>query len=194
MNLAIFASGNGTNARNIIEYFVDHSFIKVKLIVCNVPTAGVIKIAENYNIESIIINRKQFYESQELLDKLKAKGINFIVLAGFLWLLPPYLIHSYARAIINIHPSLLPKYGGKGMFGHFVHDAVFEAQDNETGITIHYVNERYDEGDIILQAKCNIDENDNVEDIQLKVQKLEHEFFPIIIEKLVSNIKQQAEN
>lgn len=185
-NLAIFASGTGSNAKKIIEYFRENSNINVQLIVSNKKDAPVLDIARSNGIDTLIINRNNFYETDDLLKQLHARQIDFIILAGFLWLLPAYLVQAYPRRIINIHPALLPKYGGKGMYGMRVHEAVKTAGDLESGITIHYVNENYDEGDIIFQAKCALNVNDTSATIAHKVQLLEHEYFPKIIEQLLT--------
>ncbi|MFN7116774.1 MAG: phosphoribosylglycinamide formyltransferase [Saprospiraceae bacterium] len=185
-NLAIFASGTGSNAKKIIEYFRENSNINVCLVVSNKKDAPVLDIARMNGIETRIISRKDFYETEDLLQQLRAYNIDFIVLAGFLWLLPGYLVQAYPRRIVNIHPALLPKYGGKGMYGMNVHEAVKAAGELESGITIHYVDENYDEGDIIFQKKCVLDANDTSKDIAQKVQLLEHEYFPKIIEQLLT--------
>lgn len=185
-NLAIFASGTGSNAKKIIEYFRDNSNINVRLIVSNKKDAPVLEMARENGIETLIINREEFYKTQDLLQQLHTRNIQFIVLAGFLWLLPHYLIEDYDRRIINIHPALLPKYGGKGMYGMRVHEAVKAAGEVETGITIHYVDENYDEGDIIFQKKCVLDANDTSEDIARKVHALEHQYFSKVIEQLLT--------
>ena len=182
--IAIFASGTGSNARKIVEHFQDHSAIEVSLIVSNRPTAGVLDLAAEYGIPSLILERETFYETEDLLDRLR--GIDLIVLAGFLWLIPPYLIRRFPRRIINIHPALLPKYGGKGMYGRHVHRAVKEAGETESGITIHYVNERYDEGGIIFQASCDLAPDDEAEAVARKVLALEHQHFAPVIEQLLT--------
>ena len=185
-NIAIFASGRGSNARNIINYFNNHTSISVKLIVSNKSTAPVLDIGKQANIDNIVINRDDFYQSTALLDLLQKKHIDFIVLAGFLWLIPSYLVSGYNNRIVNIHPALLPKYGGKGMYGMNVHEAVFAAKEPETGITIHYVNEHYDEGNIIFQARCTLDSTDTPETIAGKIHQLEQAHFPRIIEATVN--------
>jgi phosphoribosylglycinamide formyltransferase-1 len=185
MNIAIFASGTGTNAKKIIEYFENDDKINIRLIVSNKATAPVLDIARENNIDTLVINRHDFYKTKHILEKLNDYSVDFVVLAGFLLLVPTYLVESFENKIINIHPALLPKYGGKGMYGMNVHRAVFEAQEKETGITIHYVNEKYDEGAIIFQAKCLIDETDTPETIAGKVRILEHEYFPKVIEQTI---------
>ena len=185
IHIAIFASGAGSNARKIIEYFENKGLrIKVSLIVCNVPGAGVLEIAEEKGIPSLMVNKSDF-TANGYVESLKNAGIDFIVLAGFLWKVPEVLVRAYPKAIINIHPALLPKYGGKGMYGARVHDAVITAGEKESGITIHWVNEHYDEGAIIFQAKCSIDANDTAENLSNKIHALEHAHFAPTIEKLL---------
>lgn len=185
IKLVIFASGSGTNAEEIIKYFNKVPDIKINLIMSNNPKAYVIERAKNYKIDYKIFNRKDFYDSDEVLNILNEYQIDFIILAGFLWLLPKNLVEHYSNRIINIHPALLPLYGGKGMYGAKVHEAVLKSGDKETGITIHFVNELYDEGAIIFQAKCPVHKGDTVEKIQERVHKLEHKYFPSIIEKTI---------
>lgn len=184
-NIALFASGTGSNARRIIEHFRNHPTVHVALIVSNKPDAGVLRIAEDENIPTLIIEKEQFFRGNGYVDELKQFNIEFIVLAGFLWKIPQTLINAYPLAIVNIHPALLPKYGGKGMYGHFVHEAVVAAGDKESGITIHFVDEHYDHGDHILQVTCPIEPGDTPDDVAKKVQKLEHEYFPKTIEQLL---------
>jgi len=188
--LAIFASGTGTNAENIIRYFKGNENIEIRLVLTNNPKAGVINRATDLNIPVQVFTKDEFYNSNKISDLLNENNINFIVLAGFLWLLPPVLIKKYPDRIINIHPALLPKYGGKGMFGDQVHMAVKSNNDKETGITIHFVNEHYDEGKIIFQAKCKIDTiNESIDEIATKVHQLEYEHFPEIIEQVLTQLK-----
>jgi formyltetrahydrofolate-dependent phosphoribosylglycinamide formyltransferase len=185
VHIAIFASGAGTNARKIIEYFENKDLrIKVSLIVCNVQGAGVLEIAEEKGIPSLMINKSDF-AANGYVESLKNAGIDFIVLAGFLWKVPEVLVRAYPKAIINIHPALLPKYGGKGMYGARVHEAVIAAGEKESGITIHWVNEHYDEGAIIFQAKCSIDANETADSLANKIHALEHGHFAPTIEKLL---------
>ena len=183
--IAIFASGNGTNAEKIFEYFQDHPKITVALLLSNKTDAGVISRAIKFNIPTRVCSRHEFYETDLIVNKLQEKKIDLIVLAGFLWLIPPNLITAYPEKIINIHPALLPKYGGKGMYGMNVHHAVKNAGEKESGITIHYVNENYDEGNIIVQETCRLTPDDTLETIAKKVQKLEHEFYPKVIAEVV---------
>lgn len=183
--LAIFASGTGSNAKKIVAYFRENPYINVSLIVSNKKDAPVLDMARANGIETRVIDRKGFYETEDLLQTLQAQQIDFIVLAGFLWLMPFYLIKAFDRKIVNIHPALLPKYGGKGMYGMRVHEAVKAAGERETGITIHYVDEQYDHGDVILQEKCALTPNDSPQTIAHKVQVLEHLHFAPVIEKLL---------
>jgi phosphoribosylglycinamide formyltransferase-1 len=183
--IAIFASGSGTNAQNIIEYFKKKDNIKIVLILSNKKNAFVLERAKTFNIPFIIFDRKQFYESEHIVDLLLEKHIDLIVLAGFMWLIPNNLIQAFPDRIINIHPALLPKYGGKGMYGINVHRAVIKNNEKESGISIHLVNEKYDEGKIIFQAKCNVDISDTPEKLAKRIHLLEHEHFPKIIEKLL---------
>ena len=187
-NIAILASGAGSNAQKILEHFSDRMDIAVRLIVSNKQEAGVLNIAKVASIDTFVVTRDSFYSSTDLLIELNKRNIDFIVLAGFLWLIPPYLIQHYPDRIINIHPALLPKYGGKGMYGHFVHEAVHLAKDNHSGITIHYVNEKYDEGSIVFQERCEILPSDQPVDIARKVQVLEHSYYPTVIDQLVSSL------
>jgi phosphoribosylglycinamide formyltransferase 1 len=187
-NIAILASGAGSNAQKILEHFSDRMDIAVRLIVSNKQEAGVLNIAKVASIDTFIVTRDSFYATTDLLVELDKRNIDFIVLAGFLWLIPPYLIQHYPDRIINIHPALLPKYGGKGMYGHFVHEAVHLAKENYSGITIHYVNEKYDEGSVVFQERCEILPSDQPEDIAKKVQILEHLYYPTVIDQLVSSL------
>ena len=189
IQLAVFASGAGSNAQKIIHYFVAHPHINVVLIVCNKPGAGVTDIAAKENIPVLLIEKEQFSQGNAYSDELKAKGIDFIVLAGFLWKIPPALVAAFPNKIINIHPALLPKYGGKGMYGHFVHEAVIKTGEKESGITVHYVDEWYDHGNIIFQATCPVDENETPATLAHKIHVLEHTHYPAVIEKTVQTVK-----
>ena len=184
-NIAIFASGSGTNAENIARYFESHPRIHVNLILSNKPEAYVIKQAKNLNIPTVTFNQKELSQKEKILPVLEDNKIDLIVLAGFLLLIPKYLIESYPNSIINIHPALLPNYGGKGMYGDRVHKAVLDNEEQESGITIHYVNEHYDEGNIIFQKKCPVYSEDTPETLAKRIHKLEHEYYPRIIEKLL---------
>ncbi len=185
MKIVIFASGNGTNAENIIKYSKEFKSFEVALVVSNKPDAFVLERAKRLNTPTLVINRHDFYESNISIEKIKQFSPNAIVLAGFLWLVPKNIIEAWPNKIINIHPALLPKYGGKGMYGMHVHEAVKENKETETGITIHFVNEKFDDGNIIFQEKCKIDKTDTPEDIANKVHELEHQFFPRVIEKFL---------
>ncbi|MDR0755122.1 MAG: phosphoribosylglycinamide formyltransferase [Prevotellaceae bacterium] len=184
-NIAIFASGSGSNAENIIRYFENNENVKVKILLCNIPTACVLKRADNFGVPSVIFSKDDFYKSDKIIDKLLRNEIDLIVLAGFLWLVPESIIHLYNNRIVNIHPALLPDYGGKGMYGNNVHKAVIADGKKESGITIHYVNENYDDGDIIFQAKCAISDTDTPETLAQKVHALEYEYYPKIIESVL---------
>jgi len=183
-HIAIFASGAGSNARKIIDYFEGSAQIKVSLIVSNVATAGVLAIAKEKGIPTLLINKTEF-TATGYVESLQNADIHFIVLAGFLWKVPEVLVRNFPKAIINIHPALLPKYGGKGMYGAKVHEAVIAAKETESGITIHWVNEHYDEGAIIFQANCTLDANDTPDTLANKIHSLEHTHFAPTIEKLL---------
>jgi phosphoribosylglycinamide formyltransferase-1 len=185
MNIAIFASGSGTNAEAIIRYFKNKGRHKVSLIVCNNPGAFVLKRAADHSIPHLLITKTDFSEDS-LLAALKRYHIDFIVLAGFLWKIPDFLLKEFPDCVVNIHPALLPLYGGKGMYGMRIHQAVLEAKDKESGITIHYVNEHYDEGRIIFQKKCPVDAKDTPESLAEKIHALEHEYYPPVIEEVLN--------
>lgn len=185
-NIAIFASGDGSNAQNIIDYFKSSTNIKVALVVSNKSTANVLNRAKSANIPTLIIDRASFYETEKTIDCLKTAHIDLIVLAGFLWIIPESLVKAFPDKIVNIHPSLLPKFGGKGMYGMNVHKAVVKEKEKESGITIHFVNEEYDKGKIISQHKCSVSENDTADTLANKIHQLEYENFPKAIEKLLS--------
>lgn len=186
--IAIFASGSGSNAERIVEYFAENQDISVELFLTNNSQAGIVERGKRLGIPTLIFDKKSFTKTDKIVNILQSQKIDLVVLAGFLWLIPENLIKAFPNKIINIHPALLPKYGGKGMWGHFVHEAVVASREKESGITIHYVNEHYDEGESIFQAKCNIDKNDSPEDVQRKVQVLEHQYFPVIIEDVLKKI------
>lgn len=183
--LAIFASGSGSNAENIATYFSNKPEFEISAILSNNANAFVLSRARSLNIPTLVFSRSEFNETDKIVDFLAEKKIDFVVLAGFLWLLPLNLLRKYPDSIVNIHPALLPKYGGKGMYGMNVHKAVVENKEKESGITIHMINEKYDEGKIVFQAKCNISSGDTPEDVAEKIHKLEYEFFPKIIEQLL---------
>ena len=183
--IAIFASGSGSNAENIIRYFSDNKSVKVVLVLSNQSRSGVLIRAQLHNIPTFIFTKDDLNECTKVHDVLKDYNASMIVLAGFLLKIPLYMIEAYPNSILNIHPALLPKYGGKGMYGMNVHTAVVENKEEKTGITIHYVNENYDEGAIIFQATCDIDVNDLPEDVKTKVQALELRHFPSVIESII---------
>ncbi|MEO1436286.1 MAG: phosphoribosylglycinamide formyltransferase [Bacteroidota bacterium] len=186
-SIAIFASGTGSNALRIIEHFKDDPKVHVSLIVSNKSTAGVLQHAKEHGIPHLVMDRPYFYESEAVLDELALFGIDLIALAGFLWLIPDYLVRAYPDQIVNIHPALLPKYGGKGMYGMNVHRAVKAAGEARSGMTIHYVNEQYDEGQIIFQADCSLDPEDEADDIARKVLQLEHRYFAEVLETILDS-------
>jgi phosphoribosylglycinamide formyltransferase-1 len=186
-HLAIFASGAGSNAQKIIEYFKNSTVAKIVVIACNKPGAGVLKIALDENIPFLMIEKKLFNDSG-YIEELKSYHVDFIILAGFLWKLPPVLINAFRWKIVNIHPALLPAYGGKGMYGNAVHAAVLSAKEKQSGITIHYVDDKYDHGEIIFQKECLVNENETVESLAHKVHELEHYYYPKQIEKLLNKI------
>ncbi|WP_159521091.1 phosphoribosylglycinamide formyltransferase [Sunxiuqinia indica] len=181
--IAIFASGSGSNAQNIIEYFNGNRNVIVDSLWSNNENAYALIRAERLGVETFTFSRDEFYHSIDILDELTDRKIDMIVLAGFLWLVPRYLTEEFP--IINIHPALLPKYGGKGMYGHFVHEAVVKNKEKSSGITIHYVNEKYDEGNIIFQANCDVEKSDTPDDVAQKIHLLEHEHFPRVIEEVL---------
>ncbi|MBI2270060.1 MAG: phosphoribosylglycinamide formyltransferase [Bacteroidetes bacterium] len=184
-NIAVFASGEGTNAQQLINHFRSSDLARVALIVTNNPKAHVIERAKASHIPHLLIDKKTFSETTFLPGELKKYNIDLIALAGFLWLIPAYLNKVFHNKIVNIHPALLPKYGGKGMYGANVHKAVIAGNEKESGITIHYVNENYDEGEIILQVKCDVTQTDTPETLAAKIHKLEHEYYAKTIEKLL---------
>ncbi|HEV9037965.1 MAG TPA: phosphoribosylglycinamide formyltransferase [Puia sp.] len=183
--LAIFASGTGSNAARIIDYFRHHREIKVGLIVCNKPGAGVLNVAEREGLPVLLIEKERFFRGDGYVEDLRRREIGLIVLAGFLWKIPLTLVRAYPGKIVNIHPALLPKYGGKGMYGRFVHEAVLAASEKETGITIHYVDELYDHGAPIFQAKIVVEPGDTPDTLAKKIHLLEYEHFPRIIEEVL---------
>ena len=183
--MAIFASGNGSNCENIISYFKDVSNVNIALVITNRPDAYVLTRAAHYGVPSTVIDKKQLNDPNFIIPLLKKYRVNFIVLAGFLAMIPEFLTKRYDHRMVNIHPSLLPLYGGKGMYGHHVHEAVKAAGDKETGITIHYVNSRYDEGDIIAQFSVPLSPDDTIDDIRMKVHFLELKHFPEVIKAIL---------
>jgi len=184
--IAIFASGAGTNAQKIIDHFRNNKSITVALILCNKPNAGVLTIAQKEKIPFVIMEKEKFFSGDHYLGILKEKKIDFLVLAGFLWMLPAELIKTYSGKIINIHPALLPKYGGKGMFGSHIHEEVIKNKEKESGITIHFADEIYDHGQIIFQAKCIIEKNETAESLAKKIHELEYKNFPKTIELIIN--------
>jgi phosphoribosylglycinamide formyltransferase-1 len=184
--VAVLASGSGTNAEEIFKHFRNHPSIQVVLLLSNNPQAYALERAKKYAIPSKVFTRSEFRESEEVLIWLQKRSVTHIVLAGFMWLVPDYLVKSYPHRIINIHPALLPKFGGKGMYGMHVHEAVRAAGEKETGITIHEVNEHYDEGKILFQAKCGVSSSDTADEIANKVHQLEYQHYPGVIEEWIS--------
>lgn len=183
--IAVMASGNGTNAEEIFKHFSSHAQIEVALLMCNNPAAFALERAKKHGVKSLTFGRQEFAEGKIIKKALEEARVTHIVLAGFLWMIPGYLLEMFPDRIINIHPALLPKYGGKGMYGAMVHKAVKAARDKETGITIHLVNERYDEGRILFQARCPIAEDLSPDDIANCVHRLEHEHYPKVIEEWI---------
>lgn len=187
INAAIFASGSGTNAENLIKYFANDPRIKIKLVITNNSEAGVIERAGKYKKNIQIISKEALNSySDKIIEFLRTEKIDLIILAGFLLKIPEVFIKAFPNKIVNIHPALLPKYGGKGMYGMNVHNAVIQNKEKESGITIHFVNEEYDKGEIILQEKCVVEANDTPESLAKKIHDLEYAFFPKAIEKLIS--------
>ncbi len=187
-NIAIFASGTGTNAENIIRYFSNRDCARVVLVLSNRSDAYVLKRAEALSVRTFFFERNDFYGSGRVTGILQGNNIDFIVLAGFLWLVPGDIIEKYKGRIINIHPALLPLHGGRGMYGERVHRAVIQSREKESGISIHYVNNRYDEGDIIFQARCTVEPADTAESLARKVHELEYRYLPGVIEDLVQKL------
>jgi len=186
--IAIFASGNGSNAERLVEYFQGSTDVNISLILTNNAKAGVLERAKNLGVESVIFNRQEFGENAKVDLLLQANKIDFIILAGFLWLIPNFMINNFPDKIVNIHPALLPKYGGKGMYGMNVHNTVINAGEKQSGISIHYVNSKYDEGQIIFQATVEIEENETAETLAAKIHDLEYKHFPQIIEETLLSI------
>lgn len=187
-NIAIFASGNGSNAEKIIRHFEKGTDNRVTLVLANNKEAKVLERAKNHGVETVIFSRNQFYNTTEILEILIQRKIDFIVLAGFLWLIPGYLLQNFPKRIINIHPALLPKYGGKGMYGAKVHESVIKSGDTESGITIHYVNEFYDDGQIIFQARCPVEPLETSDSLANKIHELEHKYFPELVDQVLATL------
>jgi len=185
-SIVIFASGNGSNAENIIQYAEKHQCFAVKAVFSNKKNPPVLQKARNMNIDAFSFERKEFYDSNQIKDQLEEMAPDLIVLAGFMWIFPKFIIDQFPKRVINIHPALLPHYGGKGMYGDHVHKAVLSNQEKQSGITIHYVNENYDEGQIIAQYKTNIHNQENIDSLKKKIQKLEHQYYPQVIHQLIN--------
>jgi phosphoribosylglycinamide formyltransferase-1 len=184
-NLAIFASGKGSNAEKIIQYFDNKQLVKITMIVCNNPEAGVLDIAKHHNIKTLVIDKKTFAQTEEYVQLLKNEGITHIILAGFLWKVTETMINGYRNKILNIHPALLPNFGGKGMYGEHVHQAVLDAGDKQSGITIHLVDEQYDHGKTIFQASIDVNPGETAQTLANRIHILEHEHYPPVIAKWV---------
>ena len=190
INIAIFASGSGTNAEGLIKYFASSKEVKIKLVVTNNPNAGVVKRAEAHKKNIQLISKEALNNyTDQIIDFLQTEKVDLIVLSGFLLLLPKKIIQAFSNRIINIHPALLPRHGGKGMYGNKVHEAVLQAKEKESGITVHYVDEIYDNGEHILQAVCRVEENDTVETLSNKIHELEYFYFPKAVEKVIEKLK-----
>lgn len=187
-NIAIFASGSGTNTENIINYFKDNDDVNIKIVVSNKSDAYVLQRAQKAGIPSAVCLKAQWATGEEILSLMKRNEIDFIVLAGFLLKVPDALIEAYPQRIINIHPALLPKFGGKSMYGSRVHEAVVAAHEKESGITIHFIDNHYDQGQTVYQAKCEVLPTDNADDVATKVHALEYKWFPIIIEQVLAKL------
>ena len=183
--IVIFASGSGTNAENLIEFFHNRDNASVIQVLTNNPHAKVLERAKKLRVSALSFNKIAFTETNDVLNILKASQPDLIVLAGFLWKIPESILNTFPNKIINIHPALLPKYGGKGMYGKYVHEAVVANKEQETGITIHYVNAHYDEGAIIFQAKCNLSQSDTADDVAAKIHELEMTHFPKVVNDLL---------
>jgi phosphoribosylglycinamide formyltransferase-1 len=190
--IAIFASGSGSNAQRIMEHFKRHKEMEVAIVLSNRADSYVLQRADNFEIPTQVFSKEELYDSATILKLLKNLDIDMIVLAGFLWLIPANIILQYPKRIINIHPALLPKYGGKGMYGNIIHETVIANHDPETGITIHYVNESFDEGEIIYQNKCVVEKTDTTEKLAYKVHQLEHLHYPRIIEDLLKKTEKAS--
>jgi phosphoribosylglycinamide formyltransferase-1 len=184
--IAVFASGTGTNAEKLIEHFELHREAQVTLLVCNRAEAGAVKMAQEHGVETMIISKEEFFNDHSIVPELNERGIELIVLAGFLWLIPEALIKAFPNRIINIHPALLPKFGGKGMYGKKVHEAVLAAKEKQSGITVHYVNEHFDEGEHIAQFECEVNADDTIDSLAARIQELEHRHFAMVVEKLIT--------
>ena len=189
VRIALFASGSGTNVENIANFFNGKTTAKPVCVLCNKPDAFVLERAKRLNLDSMTFNRADFNDGKKIMEYLRQHDIDMIVLAGFLWLVPQYLIDAYPSRIVNIHPALLPKFGGKGMYGMHVHEAVKQSGETETGITIHLIDGNYDKGNTVFQAKVAIDPSDTPDDIANKVHALEYKHYPEVIEEIAKGIK-----
>lgn len=189
IRIALFASGSGTNVENITNYFNGKTTAKPVCVLCNKPDAFVLERAKRLNLDSLTFNRADFNDGEKIMEYLRKNEIDLIVLAGFLWLVPEYLIKEYPNRIVNIHPALLPKFGGKGMYGMHVHEAVKQSGEIETGITIHLIDGNYDKGNTVFQAKVQVSPSDSPDDIANKVHKLEYEYYPKVIEEIAEKIR-----
>lgn len=187
-HLTIFASGAGSNAEQIIHYFKNSTLAKVNLVVCNKPEAGVITIAKKEAIPVLLVEKERFFKGDVYLPELQNAKTDLLILAGFLWKLPATLIQAFPKKIINIHPALLPKYGGKGMYGQYVHQSVLHAGEMESGITIHYVDEQYDKGAVIFQTACPVAADDTPETLAQRIHQLEHNYYPQVIEDVLKGL------
>ncbi len=189
VNIAIFASGNGSNAENILKHFEGKGDVaKIRVVMCNNAKAYVLERAAKYGVPTVVFSKKEMEESEKVEETLEGYGIDFIVLSGFMLKIPEKMVRKYPNRIVNIHPALLPKYGGKGMYGDHVHEAVLAAGEKESGITIHYANEQYDSGDILFQATCPVEKEDTVETLAQRVHQLEYAHFPSVIEETVKKL------
>jgi len=186
--IAIFASGSGSNAQKLMEYFKYHDQAEVALVLSNNPEAYVLQRADNFEVPTHVFDRHEFFHTDNVVQLLEKLQIDLVVLAGFLWLVPQNLLDKFPNKIINIHPALLPAYGGKGMYGDRVHQAVLDAKEEESGITIHFVNEHFDEGEIIYQARFRIAPEDTLEVVRFKGQQLEHQHYPKVVENLLKKM------
>jgi len=186
--IAVFASGSGSNAQKLMEHFAENPYHKVEIVLSNKKDAYVLVRSINHHVPTYVFDREEFYHSSKIIELLNHLDIDLIVLAGFLWLVPVSLLKKYPNRIINIHPALLPKYGGKGMFGMKVHEAVVANHESYSGITIHYINEKYDEGDIIYQATCKIEPGDSAEIVAHKVHDLEYLHFPRVVAEILEKL------
>lgn len=186
--IAVFASGNGSNAQNLVKFFTKNETARVVAIYCNNPKAGVIKRAAELNIPVVLFDREKFYSTDEILKDLQCRKVDLVVLAGFLWLMPGSILRKYDQRIINIHPALLPKYGGKGMYGMTVHESVIDNGDIESGITVHLIDELYDKGKTLLQVKCEVDPEETAETLAEKIHHLEYEYFPKAVNDYIKQL------